>query len=65
MIPKSKSTKKYRVYRIAARFGKPWEERVILLYHTVTPTSYMVSDIWHRQVINFELFHNAIVTYYA
>jgi hypothetical protein len=62
---KHKTTEKIPVYMVTTRFGKPWEERTVLMRKSVMPTSYRVSDAWHRKIINVEIYRSGIITYYA
>ena len=54
------------VRTIFLKYGKPWEQRIIVDYATVKTTRMRVLEkSWHGKVLNLEFFKSGILVYYA
>ena len=51
---------------IFCRYGKPWEDRIILDYTSVRATNKRVlAKTWHGKILNVVFARSGILTYYA
>jgi len=60
------NSQKVLMKRIFYKYGKPWEDRLIVRYDSIQSLPYRVNaKTWQGKVINMEFFRSGIITYYA